>query len=196
MRGSVLCGTSSGWSVPCVSIQLTLSHKNIHRVTRPLRGSVSCGSGWSVPCVSIQLTLSQHRMCRRSRFPPICSAALIPNKRTRAYQRCARHGPHTVLTLSAAASLAPHLPQAHICYVRDYGACITISAACGLWGDMHSASPDGAVYVSCRGRLKYPPPHMLASPERRLFRTYGVACFLTPILAPRPPASRLPSAPA
>ena len=31
----------------------------VHRVTRPLRGSVSCGSGWSVPCVSIQLTLSQ-----------------------------------------------------------------------------------------------------------------------------------------
>ena len=28
----------------------------VHRVTRPLRGSVSCGSGWSVPCVSIQLT--------------------------------------------------------------------------------------------------------------------------------------------
>ena len=27
----------------------------VHRVTRPLRGSVSCGSGWSVPCVSIQL---------------------------------------------------------------------------------------------------------------------------------------------
>ena len=36
-----------------------------HRVTRPLRGSVSCGSGWSVPCVSIQLTLSQ----RLSRIP-------------------------------------------------------------------------------------------------------------------------------
>ena len=31
----------------------------VHRVTRPLRGSVSCGGGWSVPCVSIQLTLSQ-----------------------------------------------------------------------------------------------------------------------------------------
>ena len=31
----------------------------VHRVTRPLRGSVSGGSGWSVPCVSIQLTLSQ-----------------------------------------------------------------------------------------------------------------------------------------
>ena len=31
----------------------------VHRVARPLRGSVSCGSGWSVPCVSIQLTLSQ-----------------------------------------------------------------------------------------------------------------------------------------
>ena len=34
----------------------------VHRVTRPLRGSVSCGSGWSVqyctvPCVSIQLTV-------------------------------------------------------------------------------------------------------------------------------------------
>ena len=28
----------------------------VHRVTRPLRGSVSCGSGWSVPRVSIQLT--------------------------------------------------------------------------------------------------------------------------------------------
>ena len=33
----------------------------VHRVTRPLRGSVSCGSGWSVPCVSIQLTLSQFK---------------------------------------------------------------------------------------------------------------------------------------
>ena len=31
----------------------------VHRVARPLRGSVSCGSGWSVPCVSIQLTLTQ-----------------------------------------------------------------------------------------------------------------------------------------
>ena len=31
----------------------------VHRVPRPLRGSVSWGSGWSVPCVSIQLTLSQ-----------------------------------------------------------------------------------------------------------------------------------------
>ena len=51
LRGSVSCG--SGWSVPCVSIQLTLS--------QPLRGSVSCGSGWSVPCVSIQLTLSQRK---------------------------------------------------------------------------------------------------------------------------------------
>ena len=153
---------------------------------------VSCGSGWSVSCVSIQLTLSglsafstSYVLCVGGRdSPQFVALALIPNKRTRAYQRCARHGPHTVLTLSAAASLAPHLPQAHICYVRYYGACITISAACGLWGDMHSASPDGAIYVSCRGRLKYPPPHMLASPERRLFRTYGVACFLTPILAP------------
>ena len=25
----------------------------VHRVARPLRGSVSCGSGWSVPCVSV-----------------------------------------------------------------------------------------------------------------------------------------------
>ena len=43
-------------------MQLTFSQVWIvHRVTRPLRGSVSCGSGWSVPvpCVSIQLTLSQ-----------------------------------------------------------------------------------------------------------------------------------------
>ena len=30
----------------------------VHRVARPLRGSVSCCTGWSVPCVSIQLTLS------------------------------------------------------------------------------------------------------------------------------------------
>ena len=36
----------------------------VHRVTRPLRGSVSCGSGWSVPCVSIQLTLSQQTITR------------------------------------------------------------------------------------------------------------------------------------
>ena len=43
LRGSVSCG--SGWSVPCVSIQLSLSQES--------------GSGWSVPCVSIQLTLSQ-----------------------------------------------------------------------------------------------------------------------------------------
>ena len=47
LRGSVSCG--SGWSVPCVSIQLTLSQEN----------GGSCGSGWSVPCVSIQLTLAQ-----------------------------------------------------------------------------------------------------------------------------------------
>ena len=46
----------------------------VHRVTRPLRGSVSCGSGWSVPCVSIQLTLSQENLnfCRGgSRTPPL-----------------------------------------------------------------------------------------------------------------------------
>ena len=36
----------------------------VHRVARPLRGSVSCGSGWSVPCVSIQLTLSLARALR------------------------------------------------------------------------------------------------------------------------------------
>ena len=39
----------------------------VHRVARPLRGSVSCGSGWSVPCVSIQLTLSQ------TRYPDTCT---------------------------------------------------------------------------------------------------------------------------
>ena len=33
----------------------------VHRVTRPLRGSVLCGSGGSVPCVSIQLTLSHKK---------------------------------------------------------------------------------------------------------------------------------------
>ena len=46
----------------------------VHRVARPLRGSVSCGSGWSVPCVSIQLTLSQqtqlHTTTRTPRHPP------------------------------------------------------------------------------------------------------------------------------
>ena len=39
-----------------------VSHAVVNlKVTRPLRGSVSCGSGWSVHvfCVSIQLTLSQ-----------------------------------------------------------------------------------------------------------------------------------------
>ena len=52
-----------------------------HRVTRPLRGSVSCGSGWSVPCVSIQLTLSQsfHFDTRGHRTvhtrPPECGKA-------------------------------------------------------------------------------------------------------------------------
>ena len=41
----------------------------VHRVARPLRGSVSCGSGWSVPCVSIQLTLSQKwKEGRKDRF--------------------------------------------------------------------------------------------------------------------------------
>jgi hypothetical protein len=53
--------------------------QNMHRATRPLRGSVSCGSGWSVPCVSIQLTLSQNMLSRaahmskraqRRRHPP------------------------------------------------------------------------------------------------------------------------------
>ena len=41
----------------------------VHRVARPLRGSVSCGSGWSVPCVSIQLTLSQHCTDSLARCP-------------------------------------------------------------------------------------------------------------------------------
>ena len=40
-------------------MRVTYEKLLVHRVTRPLRGSVSCGSGWSVPCVSIQLTLSQ-----------------------------------------------------------------------------------------------------------------------------------------
>ena len=38
----------------------------VHRVARPLRGSVSCGSGWSVPCVSIQLTHAQNFSNRNS----------------------------------------------------------------------------------------------------------------------------------
>ena len=42
---------------------LILTGVLVHRVARPLRGSVSCGSGWSVPCVSIQLTLSQLFHC-------------------------------------------------------------------------------------------------------------------------------------
>ena len=45
----VSCG--SGWSVPCVSIQLNLSEES------PMQLTLS--QGWSVPCVSIQLTLSQ-----------------------------------------------------------------------------------------------------------------------------------------
>ena len=74
LRGSVSCG--SGWSVPCVSIQLTLSFTvpcvsiqlTLSQVSsRPLRGSVSCGSGWSVPCVSIQLTLLKFRPSAPSR---------------------------------------------------------------------------------------------------------------------------------
>ena len=49
----------------------------VHRVTRPLRGSVSCGSGWSVPLtgmanerererylVSIQMNVNVNVMCR------------------------------------------------------------------------------------------------------------------------------------
>ena len=67
----VVCSADSGWSVPCVSIQLTLSQESgslkiltgvlVHRVTRPQRQSVFrvVVSGWSVPCMSIQLTLSQ-----------------------------------------------------------------------------------------------------------------------------------------
>ena len=47
----VSCGTCSGWSVPCVSIQLNLSEES------PMQLTLS--QGWSVPCVSIQLTLSQ-----------------------------------------------------------------------------------------------------------------------------------------
>ena len=46
------------WGVGAGSL-IILTGVLVHRVTRPLRGSVSCGSGWSVPCVSIQLTLSQ-----------------------------------------------------------------------------------------------------------------------------------------
>ena len=48
-------------TVPCVSIQLTLSQTRrcVSPSSGATRGSVSCGSGWSVPRVSIQLTLSQ-----------------------------------------------------------------------------------------------------------------------------------------
>ena len=58
----------------------------VHRVTRPLRGSVSCGSGWSVPCVSIQLTLSQtgiltgvlvHRVTRPLRGSVSCGSGQL-----------------------------------------------------------------------------------------------------------------------
>ena len=57
------CTVSKDGSAPLGSMaeeadSLTFSQNT--RVTRPLRGSVSCGSGWSVPCVSIQLTLSQN----------------------------------------------------------------------------------------------------------------------------------------
>ena len=50
----------------------------VHRVTRPLRGSVSCGSGWSVACVSIQLTLS-HSFHFDTRGPPsaVCSSLVL-----------------------------------------------------------------------------------------------------------------------
>ena len=69
LRGSVSCGTCSGWSVPCVSIQLTLSQDSTDPFSTPPSAattawqctSVWCGSGWSVPCVSIQLTLSHVR---------------------------------------------------------------------------------------------------------------------------------------
>ena len=68
-----------GWSVPKVSIQLTLSQcftcvsiQLTLSVSRPLRGSVSCGSGWSVPCVSIQLTLSQFSMFHRMELASSC----------------------------------------------------------------------------------------------------------------------------
>ena len=62
----------------------------VHRVTRPLRGSVSCGSGWSVPCVSIQLTLSQtgRQAVRISRSrPALTPPALTPAPSKQASKR-------------------------------------------------------------------------------------------------------------
>ena len=59
-----------------------LSGVLVHRVARPLRGSVSCGSGWSVPCVSIQLTLSQ-------KVPTCVSIQLTLSQKKTPFRPCA-----------------------------------------------------------------------------------------------------------
>ena len=72
----------------------------VHRVTRPLRGSVSCGSGWSVsPCVSIQLPLgSTLKHEGRYRGAPWGSRGSRPSSSVRGWgektwvQSCAHRG--------------------------------------------------------------------------------------------------------
>ena len=64
----------------------------VHRATRPLRGSVSCGSGWSVPCVSIQLTLSQFTRREGPFTPRTRHARFIIMLATRNAYRAHRHG--------------------------------------------------------------------------------------------------------
>ena len=56
-RGTV--SVDGGWGLGGRILENPHRGVLVHRVTRPLRGSVSCGSGWSVPYVSIQLTLAQ-----------------------------------------------------------------------------------------------------------------------------------------
>ena len=97
-------------------------------------------------------------------------------------QRCARLPRATQCPQPSVSVRQPH-PTPH--YVID-SMCMHVGICV-----QRSPPPRTAPHVCSAAAL---PPQvsssshtgMLASPERRLSRTYGVACFLTPILAPPP----------
>ena len=75
----------------------------VHRLTRPLRGSVSCGSGWSVPCVSIQLTLSQARALRLEfRSVKECNSSVTLSSPTRTTLASTHHSSPPAASKSSA----------------------------------------------------------------------------------------------
>ena len=96
----------------------------VHRVTRPLRGSVSCGSGWSVPCVTTQDSLG--------RSVVFCDAHLYPTHHRGAFAvRTQAAGPKTRNFATAARSTCAPSPPRGV-YYFERRARDAASWACGV----------------------------------------------------------------